>query len=131
MELSGWGRYPRYDSEVVRADSPAVVPGMVASHSGLIARGNGRAYGDAAIGETATLLARPLDRMRRFDPETGRLTVEAGVLLSEILDAFVPIETAASPPYGAVISHCGRQGQSGDSGPIRPVQSVWLRATPE
>jgi FAD/FMN-containing dehydrogenase len=90
MQLSGWGRYPRHDTEVREADSPGAVPALLRDGSGLIARGNGRAYGDAAIGEKTTLLARPLDRMRRFDPETGRLTVEAGVLLSEILDAFVP-----------------------------------------
>jgi FAD/FMN-containing dehydrogenase len=90
MELSGWGRYPRHRGVVVRAEDPGAVKGLVASHSGIVARGNGRAYGDAAIGETTTLLARPLDRMRRFEAETGRLTVEAGVLLSDILDAFVP-----------------------------------------
>lgn len=90
MELSGWGRYPRHQTEALRADSPESVPGLITSHPGFVARGNGRAYGDAAIGERATLLARPLDRMRSFDPVTCRLTVEAGVLLSEIIDVFLP-----------------------------------------
>jgi len=56
----------------------------------LISRGNGRAYGDAAIGERITLSALRLDRMRSFDPDSGRLTVEAGVLLSDIIAAFQP-----------------------------------------
>jgi len=90
IELSGWGRYPKHRSEVLAPAGPASLPGLLASRSGVIARGNGRAYGDAAIGERSTLSTRGLDRMRSFDPETGRLTVEAGVLLSDILDTFVP-----------------------------------------
>ncbi|CAA9329834.1 MAG: FAD linked oxidase domain protein, partial [uncultured Microvirga sp.] len=89
IELSGWGRYPRHQSEVLTPAGPAEAPALLAGRSGVIARGNGRAYGDAAIGEEATLAARALDRMRSFDPQTGRLTVEAGVLLADILAAFV------------------------------------------
>jgi decaprenylphospho-beta-D-ribofuranose 2-oxidase len=90
IQLAGWGRYPRHESELVEASAPAVVPDLLAKHSGIVARGNGRAYGDAAIGERVTLATRGLDRMRAFDPSTGRLTVESGVLLADILDAFVP-----------------------------------------
>jgi len=89
-ELAGWGRYPRHESEVLRPASAAAFPSLLASRTGLVARGNGRAYGDAAIGERATLATGALDRMRAFDPETNRLTVEAGVLLADILAAFVP-----------------------------------------
>ncbi|MCZ0963747.1 FAD-binding oxidoreductase [Paracoccus benzoatiresistens] len=66
------------------------MPGLLGRSRGIIARGNGRAYGDAAIGERLTLGALGLDRMKAFDPQTGRLTVEAGVLLADILAAFVP-----------------------------------------
>lgn len=89
-ELAGWGRYPRHESEVLQADAPGSVPGLIAAREGLIARGNGRAYGDAAIGEQATLMTRSLDRMKSFDPQSGLLTVEAGVLLADILSAFAP-----------------------------------------
>ena len=90
MLLEGWGRFPRHETEVVSAPAPDVVGALQAERSGIVARGNGRAYGDAAIGERTTLSARGLDRMRSFDPATGRLTVEAGVLLSDILETFVP-----------------------------------------
>lgn len=89
-ELTGWGRYPRLETELIPASSPASLRHSLAERKGIIARGNGRAYGDAAIGEYVTVLAGGLDRMRAFDPETGRLTVEAGVLLTDILTAFVP-----------------------------------------
>jgi decaprenylphospho-beta-D-ribofuranose 2-oxidase len=89
-ELSGWGRYPRHLSHVVRPASPAAVAPLMSSHAGIVARGNGRAYGDAAIGEQATLVTLGLDRIRAFDPATGRIRVEAGLLLADLLDLMVP-----------------------------------------
>jgi FAD/FMN-containing dehydrogenase len=88
--LTGWGRYPRHASELLTPSSPAVLPPLMASRTGLVARGNGRAYGDAAIGERITLCARGLDRIRAFDPVTGQVRVEAGVLLSDLLNLVVP-----------------------------------------
>ncbi|MBB3017270.1 FAD/FMN-containing dehydrogenase [Microvirga lupini] len=89
-ELAGWGRYPRHPSETLCPTSPKAFPSLMASRTGLVARGNGRAYGDAAIGEQVTLMARGLDRIRAFDQATGRIQVEAGVLLSDLLDIVVP-----------------------------------------
>lgn len=88
--LSGWGRYPTAACRVMRCREDTDVAAVLEDASSLIARGNGRAYGDAALNPAATALMRPRDRMRAFDPETGRLTCDAGVLLSEVLDAFVP-----------------------------------------
>jgi FAD/FMN-containing dehydrogenase len=89
-ELAGWGRYPRHPSEVLSPATPAALSPIMASRSGLVARGNGRAYGDAAIGEQVTLATRSLDRIRAFDPSTGRIRVEAGVLLADLLAVFIP-----------------------------------------
>jgi len=88
--LTGWGRYPRHASELITAASPADLPSLMAAKSGFVARGNGRSYGDAAIGERITLCARGLNRIRAFDRATGRVRVEAGVLLSDLLDVVVP-----------------------------------------
>ena len=46
--VSGWGRFPVVDSEVLRPRSFEAVGEAVVT--GSVARGNGRAYGDAAIG---------------------------------------------------------------------------------
>jgi len=89
-ELSGWGRYPRHPSELLEPTTPSAVPQLMASCSGLVARGNGRAYGDAAIGEQITLSTRNMDRIRDFDPTTGRIRVEAGLLLADLLDVMIP-----------------------------------------
>lgn len=89
-ELSGWGRYPRHPSVVLNPASPTELPSLMAAHSGLVARGNGRAYGDAAIGETTTIVTLGLDRIRAFDPTTGSIRAEAGLLLSDLLNVMLP-----------------------------------------
>lgn len=89
MMLEGWGRYPRHQSEVIECGVAETLPLAIATHDGIVARGNGRSYGDASFGEKATVLSRGISRMKAFDPATRLLTVEGGVMLSDILDAFV------------------------------------------
>ena len=88
--MEGWGRYPRHESEVMDCRSPEALGRIVASRAGLIARGNGRSYGDAAIGEHSTLMCAGLNRMKRFDATDGVLTVEGGIMLSDVLRSLVP-----------------------------------------
>jgi FAD/FMN-containing dehydrogenase len=53
--------------------------------------GNGRSYGDSCLNEGGTLLlGRGLNRFIDFDPATGTLRCEAGVLLADILRFAVP-----------------------------------------
>lgn len=90
MTLSGWGRYPVLEAKVHAPRSVAALQDVVRSAPSLIARGNGRAYGDSAINPAATIETRQLNRMLAFDPETGQLIAEAGVLLGDIIAAFLP-----------------------------------------
>jgi len=53
--------------------------------------GNGRSYGDSNLNPGGALLpARQLDRLIAFDPATGVLRCEAGVLFAELLRLIVP-----------------------------------------
>ena len=53
--------------------------------------GNGRSYGDSNLNPGGILLdTRSLNRFLEFDPRTGILICEAGVLLSDILSRYVP-----------------------------------------
>ena len=90
MKLSGWGRYPALDCRLERLRRCEDLPGLLQRSDTLIARGNGRSYGDAALNPNLTLSMLAMDRMQAFDAETGRLTCEAGVLLADILATFVP-----------------------------------------
>lgn len=89
MLLSGWGRYPRIDCPLVRPREPEDLPALL-GQGPLIARGNGRAYGDAALSHQAVLDMRGFNRMLAFDAEDGVLVAEAGVLLAEVIDVFLP-----------------------------------------
>ena len=84
-----WGRYPATRQALIRChDRHAVLPAVAGS---LLPHGNGRSYGDSCLNDGGTLLqARGLDRFIAFDPQTGVLRCEAGVLLSEILELIVP-----------------------------------------
>ena len=90
MKLSGWGRYPVLDCRLARVGDPMALAPWLTAPGSLIARGAGRAYGDAALNPELTLDLQGLDRLRAFDPLTGRLTAEAGVHLETLLALFVP-----------------------------------------
>ena len=83
MKLSGWGCYPIIESK-----------SLAYKHSSwwlqpFIAVGNARSYGDAALAPHH-LPMRSNDRMQAFDQQSGLLTCESGVLLSEIISTFLP-----------------------------------------
>ena len=90
MKLSGWGRYPALDCRLEPLRRCEDLSGLLRRGGTLIARGNGRSYGDAALNPDLTLSMLALDRMQSFDARTGTLTCEAGVLIADILDTFVP-----------------------------------------
>lgn len=89
MEISGWGRFPTAHCMV---ETPRDETGVsrLAGAGRLIARGNGRAYGDSALNRNLTLDMTGMGRMIAFDPASGVLTVESGVILGDIIDAFLP-----------------------------------------
>lgn len=89
MRLSGWGRYPAAECATEAPADPGVIAPLLA-RGPLVARGNGRAYGDAALNPDLTVELRRLDRMIAFDPATGVLVAEAGVLLADVIAALLP-----------------------------------------
>jgi len=89
-ELSGWGRYPRAECRVIAGRGEAELRAVLAQNDSLIARGNGRSYGDSALNPAATLAMCHDDRLLDFDPATGRLTAEAGVMLADVIATFLP-----------------------------------------
>jgi decaprenylphospho-beta-D-ribofuranose 2-oxidase len=89
MMISGWGRYPRQDCVVNRPRSEDELRALVGDGS-LIARGNGRGYGDCAQNAANTVEMLRFNRMLSFDSATGRLVAEAGVLLKDVIDCFLP-----------------------------------------
>ncbi len=90
MKLSGWGRWPVVDCRLAHYRGDSDLRGLIDRSPTLIARGNGRAYGDAAVNPELTVSMLGAGRILAFDEQTGLLTCEAGALLDDILQACVP-----------------------------------------
>lgn len=89
MKLSGWGRYPVIDAKV---HAPRDLDQLIhnVQQGKAIARGNGRSYGDSAVSIVNTIHMKHFNRLLAFDENTGQLVAEAGVLLADIIDIFLP-----------------------------------------
>jgi FAD/FMN-containing dehydrogenase len=90
--FESWGRYPTYGAKVVplhwQSDFPAMTEGL---HNGALPVGMGRSYGDVCLLKDGNLLlTTAMNRLIRFDAETGLLTAEGGITLAQILDFAVP-----------------------------------------
>ncbi|HEX6255901.1 MAG TPA: FAD-binding oxidoreductase [Euzebyales bacterium] len=88
--LAGWGRTTASASQVVRppADADAAPPD---DPRGVVARGSGRSYGDAAQNAGGVVVAmRARHRLHAFDAAAGTVRVDAGITLDELLRAVVP-----------------------------------------
>ncbi len=86
---ASWGHYPKLPQRAVALSWRD--QGWPAIAGEVLPRGNGRSYGDSCLADGGTLLdVRGLDRFIAFDPSTGRLACEAGVLLGDILELTVP-----------------------------------------
>lgn len=89
MRLSGWGNYPVIDAQPLWCHDTGGLKQSLRKTDGLIARGNGRSYGDSALYDRFVPMRR-FDRFSGFDENTGLLVCDAGVLLSDIIESFLP-----------------------------------------
>ncbi|MEL6573356.1 MAG: FAD-binding oxidoreductase [Pseudomonadota bacterium] len=89
MKIAGWGRYPIVDAPVVQPRNLDALLGYL-NDGPVIARGNGRAYGDSSVSRYRTVQMGAFDRMIAFDNATGVLVAEAGVLLADVIKTFLP-----------------------------------------
>jgi decaprenylphospho-beta-D-ribofuranose 2-oxidase len=90
MRVSGWGRFPHVETSCLDMRDVDDARAALAAHPTLIARGNGRSYGDAALNPDCVLSTRRSDRILAFDAASGSITVEAGLLLADLLEFVVP-----------------------------------------
>ncbi len=89
MNLQSWGMYPKIKSTIFKFDKEETIKEIISEHDELIPYGNGRSYGDSALAENI-IYCKPNDYFLSFDDIAGVLHVQSGVLLSEILESFVP-----------------------------------------
>ena len=88
MSLLSWGIYPKFKNSVFKFNKEDKLKSIIEKYDNLIAYGNGRSYGDSALSKNI-INVKPKDYFIDFNENSGLLHIQAGVLLSEILEHYV------------------------------------------
>jgi len=89
MRISGWGGYPKLTLNLISIINEMHLKKIIPSIGNFITRGNGRSYGDSALSLTCISNIKN-NKILEFDNKTGVIRCESGILLSEIIEIFVP-----------------------------------------
>lgn len=89
QKVTNWGNFPVMEKEIKSEDSVDRIKDFVRNNNEVIARGNGRCYGDASLSEHIFSTKR-LNKFISFDRLNGIIECESGVLLSQILEIILP-----------------------------------------
>ena len=84
-----WGNYPKVAASRVTISETERLKSLLNEVDDVISYGNGRSYGDSALNDNVVCI-KPKNYFLNFDEEKGLLHIQAGALLSEILEFSVP-----------------------------------------
>ncbi len=87
--ISGWGLYPRIEANKIKPKTIKELKNIILSNS-LIARGNGRSYGDSAINRFKTIDMTEFNRFLHFNEKECLVVAQSGILLKDIIETFLP-----------------------------------------
>ena len=79
--ITNWGNYPAIDAEVLAFQSVNEAREEISRCSKIIARGNGRCYGDASLQKTVIATKR-WNKFIAFERQNGEIECESGVFVS-------------------------------------------------
>lgn len=93
--MNSFGRTFDYNHEVLvaawRDEIPSLLESTVSSGKSVLCYGKGRSYGDSCLNGGGTLVDMSfLDRVIRFDAESGLITCEPGVTIGQLIEVASP-----------------------------------------
>lgn len=87
--IANWGNYPIMETEEKTFTFEEQLTNTLSNSDSIIARGNGRCYGDASLAKN-TISTLKYDKILSFDIEKGILECQSGLTLDKILEVIVP-----------------------------------------
>jgi decaprenylphospho-beta-D-ribofuranose 2-oxidase len=87
--VANWGNYPVMETEEKTFSFTDQIADTLQQSDGIIARGNGRCYGDASLAKH-TISTLKYDKILSFDAEKGLFECQAGITLDQVLEVIVP-----------------------------------------
>lgn len=88
--VTNWGKYPVVKTNFHVTSDLKEIEKIIKKSTSIIARGNGRSYGDNSLNSDNILSTLRLNKFLSFDRGKGVFECESGVILSDILDVIVP-----------------------------------------
>ena len=88
-EVANWGLYPTISANVFEPHSYNEVINLIKNNESIIARGNGKCYGDASLSKNI-ISTTSLNKIISFDEQNGIIQCQSGVLLSSMVELIVP-----------------------------------------
>lgn len=88
-KIANWGNYPVTETDEKSFSFADQLTEAVLQSDRVIARGNGRCYGDASL-EKNTISTLKYDKILSFDAENGIFECQSGITLDQILEVIVP-----------------------------------------
>ncbi|RAJ06737.1 FAD/FMN-containing dehydrogenase [Chitinophaga skermanii] len=88
-QLANWGNYPVLTCDECTFTNEEQLQQYVNAHNNIIARGNGRCYGDASLAQNSVSTLK-YDKVLSFDITNGVFECQSGITLDQILDIIVP-----------------------------------------
>lgn len=89
MKLKSWGMYPNIENKSFSLKDKKSLQNYLQNTEQMIPFGYGRSYGDSALAANI-VYCKPYNYFLGFDENEGIVHCQSGVLLSEILEVFVP-----------------------------------------
>lgn len=87
--INNWGLYPKNRCTILQISSYDEISYIIKNNNYLIARGNGRCYGDASLSKNI-ISTKALNKILYFDESNEIICCQSGVLLDDILKQVVP-----------------------------------------